>query len=287
MDKIVLENLTVRFGNFVAVKNVNIRVKAGEILGLLGPNGAGKTTTIKAILGFVPYEGRIEVKAEKLGWMPQNAPLYLNLTVEENLRFFAEAYGVKKIKEKVEELLKLTELQRFRNRLVRNLSGGMKQRCAFACAIVHEPDLLILDEPTAGVDPKLRKSFWEYFESLNREGKTILITTHYMDEAEKCQRIVLMRDGEILAEGSPEEIKRRALGGEIVKIKVKDINLALEILKKAELNAEIKGDEIWVFVDDAEAKVPDIIKTLESFNVFRVELESETLENAFLKLIGG
>lgn len=287
MDKIVLENLTVRFGNFVAVKNVNIRVKAGEILGLLGPNGAGKTTTIKAILGFVPYEGRIEVKAEKLGWMPQNAPLYLNLTVEENLRFFAEAYGVKKIKEKVEELLKLTELQRFRNRLVRNLSGGMKQRCAFACAIVHEPDLLILDEPTAGVDPKLRKSFWEYFESLNREGKTILITTHYMDEAEKCQRIVLMRDGEILAEGSPEEIKRRALGGEIVKIKVEDINLALEILKKAELNAEIKGDEIWVFVDDAEAKVPDIIKTLESFNVFRVELESETLENAFLKLIGG
>lgn len=110
MDKIVLENLTVRFGNFVAVKNVNIRVKAGEILGLLGPNGAGKTTTIKAILGFVPYEGRIEVKAEKLGWMPQNAPLYLNLTVEENLRFFAEAYGVKKIKDKVEELLKLTEL---------------------------------------------------------------------------------------------------------------------------------------------------------------------------------
>ncbi|MEM0302694.1 MAG: ABC transporter ATP-binding protein [Archaeoglobaceae archaeon] len=286
MEKIKIEDLTVRFGKFVAVNNLNMKVRSGEILGLLGPNGAGKTTTIKAILGFVPYEGKVEINAEKIGWMPQNAPLYLNLTVEENLRFFAEAYGVKNAKQKIEELLKLVELEKFRNRLVRNLSGGMKQRCAFACAMVHEPDLLILDEPTAGVDPKLRKSFWEYFESLNKEGKTILITTHYMDEAEKCQRIVLMRGGEILAEGSPEDIKRKALGGEIVKVKVAKAEDAFKKLKSVGLNAELKGNEISVLVDNAKIRVPELFKILGN-DILEVEIERETLENAFLRLLGG
>ncbi|MEM2086291.1 MAG: ABC transporter ATP-binding protein [Archaeoglobaceae archaeon] len=286
MEKIKIEDLTVRFGKFVAVSNLNMKVRSGEILGLLGPNGAGKTTTIKAILGFVPYEGKVEINAEKIGWMPQNAPLYLNLTVEENLRFFAEAYGVKNAKQKIEELLKLVELEKFRNRLVRNLSGGMKQRCAFACAMVHEPDLLILDEPTAGVDPKLRKSFWEYFESLNREGKTILITTHYMDEAEKCQRIVLMRGGEILAEGSPEDIKRKALGGEIVKVKVARAEDAFKKLKSVGLNAELKGNELSVLVDNAKIRVPELFEILGN-DILEVEIERETLENAFLRLLGG
>ncbi|MEM2022811.1 MAG: ABC transporter ATP-binding protein [Archaeoglobaceae archaeon] len=286
MEKIKIEDLTVRFGKFVAVNNLNMKVRSGEILGLLGPNGAGKTTTIKAILGFVPSEGKVEINAEKIGWMPQNAPLYLNLTVEENLRFFAEAYGVKNAKQKIEELLKLVELEKFRNRLVRNLSGGMKQRCAFACAMVHEPDLLILDEPTAGVDPKLRKSFWEYFESLNREGKTILITTHYMDEAEKCQRIVLMRGGEILAEGSPEDIKRKALGGEIVKVKVAKAEDAFKKLKSVGLNAELKGNELSVLVDNAKIRVPELFEILGN-DILEVEIERETLENAFLRLLGG
>ncbi|MEM2191958.1 MAG: ABC transporter ATP-binding protein [Archaeoglobaceae archaeon] len=286
MEKIKIEDLTVRFGKFVAVNNLNMKVRSGEILGLLGPNGAGKTTTIKAILGFVPYEGKVEINAEKIGWMPQNAPLYLNLTVEENLRFFAEAYGVKNAKQKIEELLKLVELEKFRNRLVRNLSGGMKQRCAFACAMVHEPDLLILDEPTAGVDPKLRKSFWEYFESLNREGKTILITTHYMDEAEKCQRIVLMRGGEILAEGSPEDIKRKALGGEIVKVKVAKAEDAFKKLKSVGLNAELKGNELSVLVDNAKIRVPELFEILGN-EILELEIERETLENAFLRLLGG
>ncbi len=286
MEKIKIENLTVRFGKFVAVNNLSMKVKSGEILGLLGPNGAGKTTTIKAILGFVPYEGKVEINAEKIGWMPQNAPLYLNLTVEENLRFFAEAYGVKNVKQKIEELLKLVELEKFRNRLVRNLSGGMKQRCAFACAMVHEPDLLILDEPTAGVDPKLRKSFWEYFDSLNKEGKTILITTHYMDEAEKCQRIVLMRAGEILAEGSPEDIKRKALGGEIVKLKVKRAEDALKNLRDAGFSADLRDDELRVLVDNAKIRVPEFFEILAN-EILQVEIEKETLENAFLRLLGG
>ncbi|MDI9610677.1 MAG: ABC transporter ATP-binding protein [Archaeoglobales archaeon] len=286
MEKIKIEDLTVRFGKFVAVNNLNMKVRSGEILGLLGPNGAGKTTTIKAILGFVPYEGKVEINAEKIGWMPQNAPLYLNLTVEENLRFFAEAYGVKNARQKIEELLNLVELEKFRNRLVRNLSGGMKQRCAFACAMVHEPDLLILDEPTAGVDPKLRKSFWEYFESLNKDGKTILITTHYMDEAEKCQRIVLMRGGEILAEGSPEDIKKKALGGEIVKVKVARAEDAFKKLKSVGLNAELKGNELSVLVDNAKIRVPELFEILGN-EILEVEIERETLENAFLRLLGG
>jgi ABC-2 type transport system ATP-binding protein len=147
---------------------------------LLGPNG-GKTTTIKAIFNVVPYEGKIRIFNERssIGWIPQNSPLYLNLTVEENLRFFASIYGVKKkAEERIEELLSLIELTDYRKRLVKNLSGGMKQRLMLACSMVHNPDLLILDEPTAGVDPPLRKSFWEYFEEMNREGKTILVTTH-------------------------------------------------------------------------------------------------------------
>ena len=222
-------SLTVKFGDFVAVKDLNLKVKRGEILGLLGPNGAGKTTTIRAIFGMVPYEGKIRINASSIGWMPQNSPLYLNLTVEENLGFFASLHGVRD-ESRIEELLKLVNLYDFRKRLVRNLSGGMKQRAMLACAMIHDPDLLILDEPTAGVDPPLRKAFWEYFRELNREGKTILVTTHYMDEAENCDRIVLMRNGEKIAEGNPEDIKRMALGGEVIKLKVDDRERAFRVL---------------------------------------------------------
>lgn len=286
MNALEIENLTVKFGNFVAVNNFSLRVKRGEIFGLLGPNGAGKTTTIRAIFGMVPYEGKIEVYADSIGWMPQNSPLYLNLTVEENMKFFASLHGVKEAKQRIEELLKLVDLYEFRNRLVKNLSGGMRQRAMLACAMIHDPDLLILDEPTAGVDPPLRKTFWEYFERLNAEGKTILVTTHYMDEAEKCDRIVLMRNGEKIAEGSPEDVKRKAIGGEIIKVKVDDKRKAAKLLSSLGYEVEV-DDSIAVKTTLASREISKVVEVLrrEGVEVEEVEIVKASLEEAFLKLV--
>jgi len=288
MEILRIKNLTIRFGDFIAVKDFSLNVKRGEILGLLGPNGAGKTTTIRAIFGMVPYEGKIEIYADSIGWMPQNSPLYLNLTVEENMRFFASLHGIRNAEQRIEELLKLVNLYDFRKRLVRNLSGGMKQRAMLACAMIHDPDLLILDEPTAGVDPPLRKAFWEHFEELNAEGKTILVTTHYMDEAENCDRIVPMRNGTKMAEGSPDEVKRTALGGEIVRIKVDDRQRAFRLLSSA--GYEVVVDE-WVAVKTvvASPEVPRVVEILKAggIEVKEVEIVRATLEEAFLRLVEG
>ena len=287
--KMEVTNLTVRFGEFLAVNNLSFDVYEGEIIGFLGPNGAGKTTTIKAIFDVIPYEGKITIhgKRELIGWMPQNSPLYLNLTVEENLKFFASIYGMRKgIDERVEGLLELVELSDYRKRLVKNLSGGMKQRLMLACSMVHDPDLLILDEPTAGVDPPLRKSFWEHFEKMNAEGKTILVTTHYMDEAENCHRLILMRNGEKIAEGSPDVIKKRALGGELIHLEVDEKEKSFNLLKangyKVELNEDLK-----ILVDDSGESLPEILNLLRDNNirVLRSETSAASLEEAFMKII--
>jgi len=287
MDILEIEGLTVKFGDFVAVKDLSLKVKRGEILGLLGPNGAGKTTTIRAIFGMVPYEGKIRINASSIGWMPQNSPLYLNLTVEENLRFFASLHGVRD-ESRIEELLKLVNLYNFRKRLVRNLSGGMKQRAMLACAMIHDPDLLILDEPTAGVDPPLRRAFWEYFRELNREGKTILVTTHYMDEAENCDRIVLMRNGEKIAEGKPEDIKRMALGGEVVKLKVDDYERAFRVLS-SEGYEVMMNEWVLVRVEKASKEIPNVSEILrkKGVKIEEVDVVRATLEEAFLRLVKG
>ncbi|AEA46467.1 ABC transporter ATP-binding protein [Archaeoglobus veneficus] len=298
MAKLAVKNLTIRFGEFVAVNNLSFEVKEGEIVGLLGPNGAGKTTTIRAIFGVIPYEGSIEFGGRqidvsdrrKIGWMPQNSPLYLNLTVEENLRFFASIYGVErsKVEERVNELLKLVELEKFRKRLVKNLSGGMKQRLMLACSMVHDPELLVLDEPTAGVDPPLRRTFWEHFSRLNEEGKTILVTTHYMDEAENCQRLILMRNGTKIVEGKPDEIKRAALGGEVIELRTSNDVKSAKILEDMGYRVELNG-VLHVIVDDAAISVPAVIEELkrEGIAVFRAETKKLTLEDAFMRLIGG
>lgn len=282
MNILEVSKLSVRFGGFYAVRNLTMSVKRGEILGLLGPNGSGKTTTIRAIFGMVPYEGEIRNYSRSTGWMPQNFSLYLNLTIEENLRFFASLYGIKD-ERRIEEMLRLVQLENYRKRLVKNLSGGMRQRAMLACAMLHDPDLLILDEPTAGVDPPLRLSFWEQFEKLRDEGKTILVTTHYMDEAERCERLVLMRNGEKIAEGTPKEIKRKA-GGDKVILHVDNAEKAAELVGG-------KNENGWIVVDVEEASVaiPELIKRLEmhGFKVFKAEIGRITLEDAFIRLMGG
>ena len=210
--------LTKRFGGFTAVDNLDLRIKRGETYGLLGPNGSGKTTTIKILCGLMKATGGEAMVlgkraadssiSSRIGYMPQETALYLDLTVHENMQLFGEIYGMSKeeIKQEEENLLRFIDLARWRDSTIANLSGGMRHRVSLACSLLHKPELLLLDEPTVGVDPELRASFWDYFETLRREGVTVVITTHYMDEAYHCNRIGLLRQGRLIAEGAPEDI---------------------------------------------------------------------------------
>jgi ABC-2 type transport system ATP-binding protein len=214
-----IEGIRKNFGGLRALDGVNLHIKTGEIYGLLGPNGAGKTTIIRAIVGLVaPDAGTVTVLGRRMpdvdnlrnvGYMTQQAALYPGLSVEENLEFFAAINGAEK--QGVTDALKLVRLDDRRKSVVATLSGGMRQRCSLACALVHKPKLLLLDEPTVGVDPQLRVQFWEDFRRMADNGTTIIVSSHVMDEAERCQRLGLIQYGKVLAEGSPNEV--RALAG--------------------------------------------------------------------------
>ena len=212
-----VDNVVKSFGTMRALDGVTLRVNTGEIYGLLGPNGAGKTTLIRAIVGLVaPESGTVTVLGSRMpnldilgsvGYMTQAAALYPDITVEENLRFFAAISGADG---NVDEVLRVVELEPRRNSVVATLSGGMRQRCSLACALVHRPRLLLLDEPTVGVDPQLRVQFWEHFREMAAAGTTIVVSSHVMDEAERCQRLGLIRFGKLLAEGTPSEVRASA-----------------------------------------------------------------------------
>lgn len=212
-----VDSITKRFGDIKALNGVSLQVRRGEIYGLLGPNGAGKTTLIRCIVGLVaPGSGTVTVLGKKLpnldvlrgvGYMTQAAALYPGLSVEENVKFFAAIYGVEG---GVKDALEFVDLYQRRGSVVSSLSGGMRQRCSLACALVHRPQLLLLDEPTVGVDPQLRVQFWEQFRRMAADGTTIIVSSHVMDEAERCQRLGLIQYGRVLAEGSPSEVRARA-----------------------------------------------------------------------------
>ncbi|EKP94088.1 ABC transporter ATP-binding protein [Thermaerobacter subterraneus] len=220
------EGLTCRFGDFVAVDGVSLRVPAGAVYGLLGPNGAGKTTLIRALLGLIPATGRARVLGldparqaaairARVGYMSQRFSLYPDLTVEENLRFYGQVYGLDgdRLARRIAELLERTGLPGQRRARAGSLGGGLRQRLAFACAILHEPSLLLLDEPTSGVDPRARRQFWEMIYAMADAGTTVLVTNHHMDEAEQCDRLGMMLRGRLVAEAPPGEIRRRYAGG--------------------------------------------------------------------------
>ncbi len=212
-----VEDVRKRFASLQALDGATLRVRTGEIYGLLGPNGAGKTTLIRSIVGLVaPDSGTVTVLGRRMpnldvlrgvGYMTQQAALYPGLSVEENVRFFAAISGVE---DGVKEALDMVQLWDRRKSVVSTLSGGMRQRCSLACALVHRPKLLLLDEPTVGIDPQLRVQFWESFRRMAQAGTTLLVSSHVMDEAERCQRLGLIQYGKLLAEGSPDEIRRRA-----------------------------------------------------------------------------
>jgi ABC-2 type transport system ATP-binding protein len=213
--------LTKRYGPIEALRGLGLRIERGWLYGLLGPNGAGKTTTARILTSLTrPSSGEALVLGRRVpdrklrgrvGYMPQDVALYGDLTVRQNLRLFAELHDMDKsdIAVREAELLELIGLVESRNALLSTLSGGMKRRVSLAVSLIHQPELLVLDEPTVGVDPELREAFWGYFQRLKSTGVTILITTHYLDEASHCARVGLMRQGALLAEGSPEEIRRK------------------------------------------------------------------------------
>jgi ABC-2 type transport system ATP-binding protein len=217
-----IKDLVKQFGKQTVINHLDMTIQAGETFGLIGPNGSGKTTLIRMLVGLLqPTSGSIRILSErlpnskvaaKIGYMTQSSALYLDLTARENMHFFATIYGLhgKDRDQKINAMLERVELADRANDVVHQFSGGMRQRLSLACALVHNPRLALLDEPTVGVDPELRRSFWDYFHQLNQEGVTIIVSTHHLDEAARCTRLGLMRTGKLLALGTPGELLQQS-----------------------------------------------------------------------------
>jgi len=224
---ISVHDLVKRFGDILALDRVSLEVAAGEVLGLLGPNGAGKTTLIRILLGLTrPTSGEARLLGEpvgarnvrpRVGYMPQDLAVYTDLTVDENVELFCRLQGVHgdRLRAREREILELVQLSTRRRSLVSELSGGMRRRVSLAAALVADPDLLLLDEPTVGVDPELRSEFWEFFHRLTTSGKTVVLTTHYLEEANRADRVVFLNAGRVLASGAPAEVKSRTGTGNL------------------------------------------------------------------------
>lgn len=269
VPSIVVDQLVKQFGAFIAVNQVSFQIRAGEIFGLLGPNGSGKSTVIRMLCGLLtPSSGSATVvgfdaarQAEEvrqhIGYMSQKFSLYNDLTAIENLQFFGGLYGVKgrALDERIAWAIKMSGLAGSEQLLTGELSGGWKQRLALGCAVLHRPQVLFLDEPTAGVDPLSRRQFWELIHQMSREGVTILITTHYMDEAEYCNRIALIDAGRLVVVGSPGELRRHELGGTLYELDCAALGAALVALREAPgvIEAAIFGDKLHVLLRDAAA----------------------------------
>lgn len=262
---IEINHLTKKFGDFTAVNDVSFNVKKGEVFGFLGPNGSGKTTVIRMLMGLItPTFGtgrvlgydiskNIQGIKEEIGYMSQKFSLYEDLTVEENLDFYAGAYGISqdKLKEKKKEIIKMADLEGRENMITSNLSGGWKQRLALGCAIIHEPKILFLDEPTGGVDPIARRDFWDLIYNLSKQGVTILVTTHYMDEAEHCNTIGFIYYGDLLMLDRPNNMKDRVIDGDIIEIKVLNTLKTIDLLKLKDgvKDASVYGTGVHALVE--------------------------------------
>src|ERR1700733_12271338 len=276
---VLLEKLVKRFGDFVAVDNVSIEVKRGEIFGLLGPNGAGKSTVIRILCGLLaPTSGSATVHGfdvakqseeirRNIGYMSQKFSLYDDLTVEENIEFFGGVYGVspKTLPARRDYVLKMAALEDRRKSLTSLLSGGWKQRLALGCAILHDPPILFLDEPTSGVDPIARRNFWDLIYQLSADGHPIFVTTHYMDEAEYCHRIALMYGGRVVALGSPAELKLSLGEGRLLYLESSDLLASMTALegKPGLLDIAVFGGGLHVKVDQDEAAIATIRRALD------------------------
>jgi ABC-2 type transport system ATP-binding protein len=305
---IVVSGLSKRFGNFTAVDNVSFSVSSGEVFGWLGPNGAGKTTTIRMLLGLMkPTSGEASVlgfnpatqtKAmqAKVGYMSQQFTLYNDLTARENIRFYGRVYGLSQTELKLRqaEIIQMAGLEGRENTLTRDLSGGWKQRLALGCAIVHHPQVVFLDEPTAGVDPNSRREFWGLIYAMSKKGVTVLVTTHYMDEAELCQRVGFISQGKLVAIDSPARLKQTQMRGQVLEINSPAPDLVMRILKNAQVAHTLPLDEVALYGAQIHAVVPDareyskIIRRLfdaEKIPITSIEWIAPTLEDVFISSV--
>jgi len=296
-------NLTKQFGSFTAVRNVNLRIQYGEIYGLLGANGAGKTTTIKMLCGLLdPTEGDIQLVGEsadlrsfavrqRMGYMSQKFSLYNDLSIQENLDFFAGVYGVPEDEreEKIRWVLSFSGLEEKQNQITGSLPGGWKQRVAFGAAIMHEPEVLFLDEPTSGVDPLARRAFWNMINRLADAGTAVLVTTHYLEESEQCNRLGLMVAGELVAEGAPSDLKARQ-EGHLLEFTVDRPQQAADLLKMQtdHWRVALFGDRLHVVIDeDIDTGTRSITSKLEANGIRVIQAREEhfSMEDVFIAVV--
>ena len=298
-----VKGLTKVFGNFTAVDHIDLKVLKGEIFGFLGPNGAGKSTTIKMLCGLLlptSGEGTIagsdilkdteEIK-NKIGYMSQKFSLYDDLTVEENIDFFAGIYRVPKAlrSERKSWILEMSDLTTHKSDITRSLAGGWKQRLALGCALIHQPPIVFLDEPTSGVDPISRRRFWNLISDIAREGTTVFVTTHYMEEAEYCDELALIYKGRIIAKGSPSTIREDSMSSELIELAVSRPFEAIESLEASGLvtSASLFGDGLHLTVEKGSSDDERIKELLleKGFEVYSLNRARPSLEDVFVHLI--
>jgi ABC-2 type transport system ATP-binding protein len=308
-NAVVVRDLERRFGSFVAVNRISFAVKQGEIFGFLGPNGAGKSTTIRMLCGILaPTAGGgtvagfdIRTQPEQIkahiGYMSQRFSLYEDLTVEENIDFYSGIYGIPSGKKRTRKqwVIEMAGLAEHRHALTGTLAGGWKQRLALGCAILHEPPILFLDEPTSGVDPNSRRRFWDLIYELSSQGVTVFVTTHYMDEVEHCDRLALIYRGELIASGTPQALKSEAGAEEILEVfcdRPEDAIELIEAIEKTEFASLLRGAALFgkglhVAVRDAAAAAPALRQVLEQrgHRVSRIEPIAPSMEDVFVSLI--
>ncbi|MEJ2550001.1 MAG: ABC transporter ATP-binding protein [Anaerolineales bacterium] len=302
---IIARDLTKQFGDFTAVDGIDFEVHRGEIFGFLGPNGSGKTTTIRMMLGLLkPTQGTVQVLGvpvlehperirSRVGYMSQRFSLYNDLTVRHNLTFYGKVYGLSnaELEERIQTALKMAGLEEHEHSKTRELSGGWRQRLALSAAILHRPELVFLDEPTAGVDPVSRRAFWDLLYDLIVQGVTVFVTTHYMDEAEHCHRLAFLQRGKIIARGSPRSIKESMMRGQVLEIAPADAERAVKVLRAAQESGklalesvELYGSLLHVTVADVQASEKAIRKELRgaSIDPGTITVVEPSLEDVFI-----
>ncbi len=302
MLSIQTSHLTKSFGKLTAVKDLTLQVQTGEIFGLVGPDASGKTTTIRMLCGILPPDGgeatvagcnilkEAESLREKVGYLPQRFGLYGDLTVLENIHFYADLYQVSKKERKgrIERLLRFASLEPFGQRKAQDLSGGMKQKLGLICALIHTPKILFLDEPTTGVDPVSRRDFWVILYDLLKEGVTILFSTSYLDEAERCIRVGLIYEGELLIVDAPSAVKTQTRG-KILELRTENNQKSIRVLGDVPLlrGLVLSGDKIHVLVDNVESGeqvIREILKT-KGIEILSLLVVRPSLEDAFVSIV--
>lgn len=299
---VIVEQLVKRFGSFVAVDHIDLETSKGEVFGFLGPNGAGKSTTIRMLCGLLhPTSGRAVVAGydvarnpesvrQNIGYMSQRFSLYNDLKVIENIRLFAGLYSVpsKVLRERIEWAIEMANLKGQEDLITGTLPGGWKQRLALGCAVLHRPPVIFLDEPTSGVDPITRRQFWGLIHHMAADGVTVFVTTHYMEEAEYCNRLAMIFRGKMVALGTPGELKRNSMSGELLLVECDPLGPAVEVLQSAPgiTDAAVFGNALHLVVTNAAAAIPELRRFLAERNITvrRMEPIRPTLEDVFVSL---